>query len=255
METNKYLNINRLYYLIRRDLVINYKSFLIGIAAVGGFLLLLLLGDTYVRGFLDYDPVIVTFFLFFFFGGFIFTSKVFSELNREDSSYRYLTLPASTLEKLISKWLLSSIAFIIVSYVGIQLITLLGALISTALFEVEFHIINFAKADFLMQAARYLVVHSIFFLGACAFRNHNFLKTLLAIFVIGVVISIFTTGVAYLLPGKSVIVNPEYVSSMESLNSSGFLSTIDQISEIVKWYVIAPFFLIVSYFKLIERQV
>ena len=255
METNKYLNINRLYYLIRRDLVINYKSFLIGIGAVGGFLLLLLLGDTYVRGYLGYDPVVVTFYLFFFIGGLIFTSRVFNEIDRQDSGYRYLTLPASTLEKLISKWLLSSIVFIIVSYVGMQLVVLLGALISMALFEVEFHIINFAKADFMLEAARYLVIHSIFFLGACAFRNHNFLKTVLAIFVVGAVVSVFTIIVAYLLPGKSIIVNPEYVSSLESLNSSGFLSTVDQISEIVKWYVIAPFFLIVSYFKLTERQV
>ncbi|MGM0498125.1 MAG: hypothetical protein ACQESJ_09430 [Bacteroidota bacterium] len=255
METNKYLNISRLYYLMRRDLVINYKSFLIGIAAVGGFLLLLFIGDTYARGYLGYEPIKITFYLFFFFGGFIFTSRVFSELNRGDSSYRYLTLPASTLEKLISKWILSSIAFIIVSYVGIQLITLLGALISTVLFEVEFHVINFAKSDFMLQAARYLVVHSIFFLGACTFRNHNFLKTLLAIFVVGVVVSIFTTGIAYLLPGKSIIVNPEYISELEHLNSSGFLETISQVNEIVKWYVIAPFFLIVSYFKLTERQV
>jgi hypothetical protein len=255
METNKYLNINRLYYLIRRDLVINYKSFLIGIGAVGGFLLLLLLGDTYVRGFISYEPVVVTFYLFFFAGGFIFTSRVFNELNREDSGYRYLTLPASTLEKLISKWLLSSVVFIIVSYIGIQLVVLLGALISMALFDAEFHAINFAKADFLMEAARYLVVHSIFFLGACAFRNHNFLKTLLAVFVVGAVVSGFTIAVGYLLPGKAVIVEPDYISSLESLNSSNFLSAIDQITEIVKWYVVAPFFLIVSYFKLTERQV
>jgi len=255
METNKYLNINRLFYLIRRDLVINYKSFLIGIAAVGGFLLLLLLGDTYARGYLSYDPVIVTFYLFFFFGGLIFTSNMFSELHREDSSYRYLTLPASTLEKLISKWILSSIAFIIVSFVGIQLVILLGAVISTAFFEVEFHVINILKNEFLSGAAHYLVIQSIFFLGACAFKNHNFLKTLLAIFVVGAVVSIFSAGVAYLLPGKSIIVNPEYVSELEHLNSSGFLETISQINEIVKWYVIAPFFLIVSYFKLTERQV
>jgi len=255
METNKYLNINRLYYLIRRDFVINYKSFLIGIGAVGGFLLLLLLGDTYARGYLGYDPVVVTFYLFFFIGGFIFTSRVFNEIDRQESGYRYLTLPASTLEKLISKWLLSSIVFIIVSYVGMQIVVLLGALISVALFEVEFHIINFAKADFIIEAARYLVIHSIFFLGACAFRNHNFLKTVLAIFIVGVVVSVFTTIVAYLLPGKSIIVNPEYVSELEHLNSSGFLETISQLKYIVTWYVIAPFFLIVSYFKLTERQV
>jgi hypothetical protein len=255
METNRYLNINRLYYLIRRDLVINYKSFLIGIGAIGGFLLLLLLGETYFRGFLSYESLAVIFYLFFFIGGFIFTSRVFNELNREDSGYRYLTLPASTLEKLISKWILSSIAFILVSYVGIQLVTLLGALISMVLFEVDFHVINFAESGFFLEAARYLVIHSIFFLGACAFRNHNFLKTVLAIFIVGAVVSVFTSAVAYLLPGKSVIVDPHYLSSMESLNSSDFLSTLSQISETVKWYVIAPFFLVVSYFKLTERQV
>jgi len=255
MEAKKYFNSTRLFYLLRRELVINYKLFLTDAAAVGGFLLLLLMSDSYVRGYLDYGPFVTTFYFFFFLGGAIFTSKIFGELQHPEKSYRYLTLPASTLEKLITKWLLSTLGFIVAAYLGVQLIAAIGGYLSATFFGFDFYMLPIDDTGFLTQAARYLVLHSVFFLGACTFRNHNFLKTLLALFVVGSVVSIFTGLIAYLIPGEDIMTNYSHLKNLEALNNSNFLQQLSQIIEIVQWYVLAPFFIVVSYFKIQERQV
>ena len=159
------------------------------------------------------------------------------------------------MEKLITKWLLSALGFVVAAYLGVQLIGVIGGYLSAILFGFDFYMLPIDDTGFSTQAARYLVLHSVFFLGACTFRNHNFLKTLLAIFVVGSVVSIFTGVVAYLIPGEDIMTNYAHLRSLEALNNSAFLQQLSQVREIVQWYVLAPFFIVVSYFKIQERQV
>ncbi len=255
MKTNKYFNLFRLFNLLRRDLTMNSKSLFIGLGAVAGLLLLLLIGDSYARGHINYGPFLATFYFFFFIGGFLFTSRIFSELNRPEKSYQYLTLPASTLEKLVSQWLISAAGYAVAAFAALVITAFLGGMISSALFRIEFQWLNLFDAQFVAQAKNYLVLQSIFFLGACAFRNYNFIKTLLAMFVVSFVIGLITAALGYFLLGQSFLSEMEFLSHIDNFTPGLIREYMVPIINAVYWYGLAPFFLITSYFKLKERQV
>ncbi|MFO8234240.1 MAG: hypothetical protein R6U04_02375 [Bacteroidales bacterium] len=254
MKTNNYLTISRLYYLIQRDIKTNLRPYLIGIVAIAGLLLLILVIDSYFRKSLDYEPFVSTFLMIFTIGGLVFTSRIFSELHHPEKSYYYLTLPASALEKLVAQWLLSAPIMIIVSYIGVHVVAFLGGILSSALFQIDFHwlsLTEYASSDTWID---YLIIHSIFFLGAVAFRNHNFIKTLLSIFIIGFVIIIFIGGMAYFLfSGEELQKGDMWIQFGDLFGLPA--NSLNTLLEIVLQYILAPFFLIVSYFKLKERQV
>jgi len=233
----------------------NLKSYLIALAAMGGILLALLITDSYSRSSINYEPFVSTFYLFFFLGGFIFTSRIFNELHQPEKSYQYLTLPASTLEKLISQWLFSAILYVVISYIVVQIIAFIGGIVSSTLFQFDFHWLNLTQFEFPKIAAIYIVIHSIFFLGACYFKNYNFIKTLLSVFILGATVFVISIAAAYLLFGQSGF--SESTLWMQTNSELPHFITVElpTVIETIFWYGLAPFFLIVSYFKLKERQV
>ncbi|MFP4526849.1 MAG: hypothetical protein ACLFNL_10720 [Bacteroidales bacterium] len=255
MKTNKTFTIKRLYFLLQRDIKTNLRPYLIGLGAIAGLLLLILVFDSYYRGHINYEPFVSTFLMIFTIGGLVFTSRIFSEIHQPEKSYYYLTLPASTLEKLVSQWLLSAVGVILVAYTGVYLVGYIGGLMSSALFGMDFYALNLAEYTSSETWLKYLVVHSIFFLGAVAFRNNNFIKTLLAIFVIGFIIAAFTGGLSYILFSGEELKDGNVWLSTFDLFPGLSEDVMNKLVDAVIRYIIAPFFLVVSYFKLKERQV
>jgi hypothetical protein len=233
----------------------NIKPYLTGLGAIGGLLFLIVFADSYFRGYVNYEPFMSTFYLLFFLGGFIFTSRIFSELHQPEKSYQYLTIPASTLEKLIAQWLISGIGFILVSYIGLRIVAIVGAGLSSALFEIDYQWLHLSHFEFLKAASSYLVIQSVFFLGACYFRNHNFIKTILAIFIVALVLNVITLIVVYIAFGQSGLSESNIWIHSGEILPHFFTVEMPQVLESIFWYVMAPFFLVVSYFKLKERQV
>lgn len=255
MKTNKHFNLFRLYNLLRRDLTMNSKSLFIGFGAVAGLLLLLLIGDSYARGYINYQPFIATFYFFFYIGGFLFTSRIFNELHQPEKSYQYLTLPASSLEKLISQWLISAVGYAVAAFIGLVITAFLGGVISSVLFDMDFQMLNLTNTRFIANAKEYLVIQSIFFLGACAFRNYNFIKTLLAMFIVSFVIGLFTAALGYFLLGQTFMSEMELMSHIDSYAPAFITENLIPFLNAIYWYGLAPFLLVVSYFKLKERQI
>ncbi len=255
MNTQSLLSLKRIYLLIRRYITLNAKATLIALGGISGFLLLIILVQTYASGQVIYSGFVKTFWAIFFFGGFILTSRIFHELHSPEKSYQYLSLPASTLEKFLSRWLLSSLIYMVVTFLVLGLIGLLGGGLGAGLFGVQFHPLNPLQLDFIQLAGTYWVMQSVFLLGACHFRGHNFLKTLLALFLIGVFIAIFTSLMTkFIMAGQWPEhggFEPEYFQQVPAF----FTVTLPAIAKTFFWYLMAPFFLIVSYFKLKERQV
>lgn len=254
MYNNPFFNFNRLYNLIRRENTIRRKSYLTGIAAIVGLFVLTIVANSYGSRQVVYDGALEIFYFLVFLGGMIFTSRIFSEMNEPQKGYRYLTLPASTLEKLAAQWLLSSFGYLLAVSALFFVSVLLGGLLSSALFDVGFSWLELSAFE--MSAGEligsYLVAHSIFFLGACAFQKHNFLKTILSVVIVSIVIGLIVVGVAYLMLGDQVMTQGEvHFSSAEFALQDQFT----QIAEVVIDYLTVPFFLVVSYFKLKERQV
>lgn len=245
MNQNNF-NINRLSNFIQRQVSLNLPPMLIAAGGIFGLLLVISLFSAY------FDPTDVRelkgFYLAaFFIGGFIFTSRIFSELNSPQKSYFYLTLPVSSLEKVVGSWLLSSPIYVVVFSIGILIVYLITGIVAG--FNNASIPDMFNKQYFLVMGV-YMVLQTVFFLGAAYFRNYNFLKTLLALFILQVIIGLYGGLLAWMFFGGS-LQSDDFSGSFQYFVEN----TIPQIAHIIFWYLLAPFLLVVSYFSLKERQV
>lgn len=102
-------NPQRLFLLLRRDFAHGYRAVLTAMAAVGGVLIVLSFLSMLGRAGQDfYTPFYVG---LLFLGGFLFSSSAFREMHQQGSGSFYLTLPGTTLEKLLSKLLVTSVGY------------------------------------------------------------------------------------------------------------------------------------------------
>lgn len=255
MNEQTIFNINRVKLLLTRQLRLNSSTILIGFGAVVGVITFILS----MRVVFESNPLSMAGFTglalpIFFVGGYIFTSTIFSELRTAHRGYLYLTLPASALEKLVVAWFISSILYVIASIVAFYVINLLLILVGFLTNSQPVPLFNFIDTWMLKMFAIYIVTQSVFLLGAIYFRGVNFLKTLLALFVINLVIAIFSSILTRFIvfPGFG---NLQFSNNMpdgiEGFLGDVFVPTV----KILFWYITAPFFLVVSYYRLKERQV
>ena len=243
---NAELNLARLGLLVKRQLVLNINTILIAIAAVVG-VLLVISGLTAYSSPTKVQNLVPLYLVVLFIGGYIFTSSIFNELHSPQKSYTFLTLPVSTAEKLIGTWLIVTPFFLLVSVAGIFLLVYLSSLVAGQ----PANLPSFTDTHFARTIGAFWVTQTFFFLGAVAFRGNNFLKTLLALFLIAVVVVGYTALLGYTLFGNGTAhIIPE---------TSGLKDTAEFIFKDVVpflfWFVLGPFVLVVSYFKLKERQV
>ncbi len=244
---NPVFDLTRLGFFIRRQLYMNMGALWIAVAAVAGALLVISAlfayfnsGDSEVLYGLRNMYLVV-----FFVGGFIFTSSVFNEMNSPQKSFTFLTLPVSTTERLVGAWFISSPLFIVVFGMFMVLLSFISSLIASQP-QVFPQLFN---RDVLTCLQVFLVTQTIFFLGACTFKGHNFLKTLLSLFVTVIIVGVYGSSLGYLLFGENGpgIIDEGFKEKMEYLFT--------EILPLFFWYLLAPFLLAVSYFKLKERQV
>lgn len=254
MDTNSFFNINRLKYFLIRQISINYKTWLIAAGSVAGFLMFI--GTWNI--FFDHHAIDSGYILgivlpVFFITGLIYTSLIFSELNSTHRAYLYFSIPASAFEKLLSAWLLSSIMYVLFGIILIYIVNFYYILVAGVFTSKTVELVNLFNLDVLKTFGTYMVIQSIFFLGAIYFRRVNFLKTLLAGFVFMVIISIYSGLLLKLLFGSTSLESKNFVGGVNIAFTAEFV--IIPIAKYLFWLAIAPFFLIVSYFRLKERQV
>ncbi|MCK5823723.1 MAG: hypothetical protein KAG95_06945 [Bacteroidales bacterium] len=257
MTQNKIINFKNLFLFIKRYLFLNKNTLAVAFGAVSGTIFLILMFAAYQTKSLNSDILFSTVMPFFFLGGLIFTSSSFKELHDPKTSYSFLTFPISTFEKLSGIWLSTSVLFSIVSIVIIYIINILASVLFSQLFNFQLHIDNIFTLQLFSEVGKYIVIQSIFLLGAIYFRKNNFLKTILAISVIFIVFAILT-GLAGRIMFNDFIIphNFNFNSNGVSIeHQSMFSNTIPQILNFTFWYLLTPFFLIVSYFRLKERQI
>jgi hypothetical protein len=254
MKTNNILNFSRLGLLLRRQILSNGRSLLIAFGGVAGFLLIVTLLVAY------FDPSELNnlkslYFSAMFIGGFIMTSNMYAELHQIQRSYSYLTLPVSVSERLLSGWIISGIIFPAVSLLVIALIVLLSNLIMALLVE-SAHFQSLFYEGSLQVIKIYMITQTVFLLGAVYFRKNNFLKTILALFLVMVVINLYIGLVGWTLfgsftDGNMMIDESSMAEPMETLFTVHFPA----VSRFVFNWLFGPFFLVTTWFSLKERQV
>ena len=257
MTQNKTINLKRLFLFLKRYFFINKKTLCIAFGGISAAVVIILMFAAYKTNSFNSDMLLSTVLPIYFLGGLIFTSSSFKELHDPKSAYSFLTFPISNLEKLTGLWLSTSVLFSIASIATIYIINILVSVLSSQLFDFQLQIGNIFVAELFQKIGSYIVFQSIFLLGAIYYRKNNFLKTIMAMFV---VFSIFALLIG--LTGR--ILFSDYMGAHDfNINSDNFpvdiqftlKNTIPQILKFTYWYLLAPFFLTVSYFKLKERQI
>ena len=231
---------------VQRQLSIFRHGWLIAAAAVFGLLFIISILTTYFNPTKLYNlKGMYTGILFL--GGLVLTSQMFQELHAPSRSWAYLTLPVSTLEKLIGAWLLSSPLFIL-AYTAI---TFAIYLFSTLIAGFSISPFSYFSYEYWDTITSYMVVQTIFLWGAAYFRKLNFLKTLLVLVVLPIILGIYGALLGWLLfEDTNIHIGPD-TTEINGIVNHGVVPIFR-----FMWYALfGPYMLLTTYFTLKERQV
>lgn len=203
--------------------------------------------------------------MFIMISGFVFASRMFNSFGYTPGGMHYLLIPATHLEKLVTGIILSTFYFLVCIlacyFVGGTIGTHLGNLIFSTdnsvhfqLFENEYFQNHSYKnmTEIADMFIGFTIVQSIFLLGSVYFKKNIIGKTMLAIIAFGVVMGLLELLLLKLNFDTTSLKNQNINISL--LNTESMFPGANILGEIIK-YATAPFFWVVSYFRLTEKEV
>lgn len=205
-----------------------------------------------------YDELFSSFLML---GGFILTSLMFSQdMFSKDGQQEWLMLPATSLEKFLSKALLSAFAYPLALIALFFATSLVGEPLLLLFFKNPIQLFNPFVSEVGTLLVSYWVWQSVFLLGATYFHKAHFIKTVLAIGVIG--ISLGLLGMLF----SKIVFSIKFGSSYDMFNTFiyfdssvmespvGGFKVLNVLGKIV-YYVLLPVFCwITAYFRVEEVQ-
>ncbi|HON19696.1 MAG TPA: hypothetical protein PK990_11090, partial [Salinivirgaceae bacterium] len=187
--------------------------------------------------------------LFFVIPGFVFTSVIFKEISSFANGWSYFILPANRIEKMVAYWLLTTVVYIIFSLSILIISSLIISGLVSLLFEPTFFVFNPLNFQFQELIVHYLVLQSVYFLGAISFqRNHFFITTLFVLLVLGFLVLFSILGFRLIFGDWSIFLNADTVSPE-------FFEQIKLWIKVIYYGLLAPFFLLMSYLRFKEKEI
>jgi hypothetical protein len=258
---NTILDINRLVLLLKRYFIENKQRELTfwGITTVV-FTLMHLAGSR---------EKAISVEMFLYISGFIFAARTFKIFNFTPSGMHYLLVPATHLEKLSTAVILSTFYYFSMILVTYIVGTILGTTVGNVFFDSN-HPIQFAlfqsSPDFVVNGREiynsgssllntfiaFAGIQSVFMLGSIYFKGNSIGKTALAIIALAIILGIIelfllkVTFGTYHLNGQMVNI---------SITPENNIFTGFQIAGSIIKYALIPFFWLVTYFRLTEKEV
>lgn len=206
-STNQFL-FSRFQLVLKRYVVLNQRTWVIGFLSVAGFLLAIAILPFLSNMIRVNDPgfsaVRELSIFFYVLGGLVLTSMIFNEIHSPTKAFQFLTLPSTTLEKLAAAWFTSTVIYSIAVLAGIFVLSILIETIKgvNTGFWGSMAIFNPFAPDVIETILRYFFYQSVFLLGAVYFKKNNFLKTFLVIIVVSLGF-LFVINTALLVYGVS----------------------------------------------------
>lgn len=262
MKITGFFNPMRIWYLLKRDFFVRWKDYAITIGAFCGLFLISMVIGTKTDGL---EPGMhygcIGFILFIY--GFIFTSTAFREAHKKLLIHNWLMLPASTLEKFISKLLISSVGFAVASVAVYWIYTLIARLVIEVFLGAYLPAFNPFDAIVWQMVGHYLILQSIFLLGAVWFRNSNFIKTIVAVVLFSIIISFLSSLVAWIvfndyfwtLVRGDFNFNIDFSAGFDMARLEGFGSGAAVLIKTIYFGLLAPVCWFGSWLKLRELEV
>ena len=254
------LDMDRTLIFLRNDTRSNLKSLLTGIAAAAGLLIIIdivsLAFGTVPSG---RDA---TFGSILAIGGVIVTSLAFLDLHDGKRATHYLTLPGSTLEKYLSRLLLTTIGWTVLVMAFYMATTLVSAGLSMVIFRDAGEIFLPVTRLTWDSVGNYLAVQSVFFFGAVYFKKNHLLKTILASVIVAfsfAVGSVIAARIAFLGQFEGLIpTEAELTRIFQSVPEAAnlrFARVMETIVQVVYRSVMPLFFWILGYRRMRETEV
>ncbi len=256
-------NVRRFGLLLKKDAFSVYRTAAVSAMAVSLVVILISLISVWSG---DIDPAFHQIFFptILILGGFIVTSRVFIDMHSSKTIHDWMMLPASLLEKHLSRLLASTILWILGALVGYSIISLVSEGLNGLIFGRGHLLFNPFAIEIWKTIPYYLVTQSIFFLGAAYFRKNHLIKTvlILALFalVLALVIALLGRVVfwdyfsGFFIPKESMRIGttggPAQGAQIES-----FLQVMSVIGKTLYWGILAPFCWFLSYLRIREQEV
>ncbi|MCF7885234.1 MAG: hypothetical protein K9M80_01960 [Candidatus Marinimicrobia bacterium] len=250
MQFNRYLNFRRLFLQLKNDLFRHYRTWLITLGAITGVLVAIDLLPGVISG-TPHIPV-ETYYSLFLIVGFIFSSSVFIEMHDSQKGLVYLTTPASELERLLSKFLITNIFYILVAFIYLTLLTYILKGINGLLFDY-----TNGQFNFNWQVVKiYFIVQSIFLFAGSYFKKHAFLKLIFAGFLINIVLSFYLTISSKIIFDNLVGPGINFDNLRLSIGELGeFAKNLYQAARFTFNWLLAPYFWVLTYLRINEKEV
>jgi len=252
MKLTQYFDISRFWLLLKLELYRSQKAVLMTLVIAFGlhFFIDLLLSPILEPSRVVYEHN-SNYAFSLILGGLILSSLAFHDLSNTLRRHRYLTLPASNLEKFGSMWLLTTLGWAIGFTIIYTLYTVGANFIGPFLLGyMDFQPFN-PLGEFPLTAMRYyLVTQGIFLVGATHFKGYVFPKTLFTLILFAAVCGF----IAYLITSGSFPADDKEDLGTEYLEGT----MVDQMWEGLQWmfwWVLAPACWVITYLGLKEKEV
>jgi hypothetical protein len=262
METNQFFSLKRFCLLLKNDLRINYKTYLITISGaflVGYLIFYVNMPKTGGRLFMSTNYMQSLFFCLFGLG--VFVGLSFPEMSNKIKTSNYLMLPASTFEKFMAQFLLRFVVGIILFILMIWLDTSLARWTSLHLNKIDpisIEVFNIESAFKGMKLHTFLsLVFAILSIGCYLFsirlyfKKNALVKTVLSFGVFVYLMVCLMVLLSHLFyPGTEgfrINLNEYELSFLPIRNVEFWFSSI--------FYLSGLFLLPLGYYKLKEKQV
>jgi len=262
MEANQSFSFTRFGHLLRRDFNQSGKAFLILMTIM---FVIWTINTTAQADNRENEFHIIMFSQWLLLGGFIISSLAFYEFIKPTERQFYLQLPASNLEKFVSRWLLTGIGYTLGLVAYYWLFSHVANWIGTSFYNHKFDAFTPFQGNNLIAIKSYLAAHTIFLAGAAAFKRFAFFKTLFAAIILLAIVALLSLtsfriimadlfdGLYHFRPelnidGKMVPVEPSraFVASIKE-----FVPTYAKFMG----FIVAPIvMLFIGYFKLKETE-
>ena len=166
----------RLGFLLKLELVKGWRALVIVAATVIGFLLLVAFIMGYLGQHMEHES---SFSNFVFIGGFIFTSRAFFAFHKKEWNIPALMLPASIFEKGLTGLLLTSVGWGIYTVAVYWIFSLISSGLNLLVWDFATPFFGPSR-QMGWILLHYLILQSLFFLGAALFRKAALFKTVLS---------------------------------------------------------------------------
>ncbi|MFT4019270.1 MAG: hypothetical protein QM668_20065 [Agriterribacter sp.] len=253
---------SRLWLLIKKQWFDNAKLYTLSLLAMAGLLTIILTFWASVNGNgrFDEEDTYGIFITLFFASGLIFASITFSALSDKAKGIYWLSIPATPLEKLLCGFFYS---FIVFTAVYVAIFFIIQKIIFFFILLDPGNAVRYVSTKNLKEAIPiilyfFIALQALFMLGSVYFERFAFIKTLLAIFTIGLIFVFFAQFLSNTVFPAHMGVNDFSSFKVYDGNEAKVYklpSWIRQVAVPAMKYIWCPVLLTAAYFRIKEKEI